>query len=294
MKIKKATDNTIYRKIFAFSRVLNVASLFGLLGLVSYEFFRNYEKFNSLFESEVEIIVFIFIGLLIITNAISNILLCNFSLKLSYLSDSILESHNNLDTLNNDLRKQRHDFLNNLQVIHGLISMDNYSDAKEYIDNLYTDIRSVSRFIKTDSPAINALIQAKVTKCEDNNIPIKIDIHSTFKDDLPMPEWLICRVLANLIDNAVDAINEKGCGEIKITLNEDFNNHYIQVSDSGISITNDILHDIFNVGFTTKGSNGSGMGLAICKDLLSEYNGSIELVRDGAFKIFDIKIPKVK
>ena len=293
MKIKKATFNTTYGKIFAFNRVLNVASLFGLLGLISYEFFRNYEKIDSLFESEFEILTFICIGLLIVINFISNIILCNYSMKLSHMSCALQESHNNLDRLNNDLRKQRHDFLNNLQVIHGLISMDSFTDAKDYIDHVYSDIRSISRFIKTDSPAINALLQAKITTCEDMNIPLTLDIHSTFKDDLPMPEWLVCRILANLIDNAIDAITEKGTGHLHIILNEDVNCHYITVKDNGISISDTTYHQMFNAGFTTKGSKGTGMGLAICKDLLGEYNGTIKLDRNEEYKIFNIKIPKV-
>lgn len=292
--IKKATDNTTYRKIIAFSKVLNVASLFGVLFIVFYEYFRNYQRINSLFENDAEIYTFVFVILLVIANSISSYLLCNFSIKLSYLSDSIQESHNNLDKLNNDMRKQRHDFLNNLQVIHGLISMDSYSDAKDYIDNVYSDIRSINRFLKTDSPAINALLQAKLAKCEDNNIHVDLNILSTFKDDLPMPEWLVCRILGNLIDNAIDAILERGSGEVHILLSEDVNCHYLSIEDNGITIIDNNIPNIFNPGFSTKGDRGTGMGLAICRDLLSEYQGTIDIKKRDDYKIFLVQIPKHK
>ena len=289
---KRATDSIVFRKVCIFSMVLNVASLFSVFIAITYEFVRNYQHIDSLFESNIETFVFIFIVLLVVTDAISNVLLCRSAMRMSQISDSIKSSHNNLDKLNNDMRKQRHDFMNNLQVIHGLISMDCYQEAKIYIDSVYTDIRSISRILKTDSPAINALLQAKVARCDELNIPVNLEIMSTFKDDMPMPEWLVCRILGNLIDNAIYAILDKGQGHLHIVLTEDVNAHSLSVSDDGTSISSNFIDKLFIPGFSTKGDKGTGMGLAICNDLVREYSGSINLKIEDQYKTFTVIIPK--
>lgn len=289
---KRATDSIVFRKVCIFSMVLNVASLFSIFIAITYEFIRNYHHIDSLFESNIETFVFICIVLLVVIDAVSNVLLCRSAMRMSQITDSIKSSHNNLDKLNNEMRKQRHDFLNNLQVIHGLISMDCYQEAKTYIDSVYADIRSISRILKTDSPAINALLQAKVARCDELNIPVNLEIMSTFKDDMPMPEWLVCRILGNLIDNAIYAILDKGQGNLHIVLTEDVNAHSLSVSDDGASISANFIDKLFVPGFSTKGDKGTGMGLAICNDLVKEYRGSINLKIEDKYKTFTVIIPK--
>ncbi len=289
---KRAVDSIMFRKVCIIGMVLNAASLFCVLVAITYEFVRNYNHINSLFQSNIEIAVFIFIVVLVVFDAVSNVLLCKSAIKMSQISDSIRLSHDNLDKLNSDMRKQRHDFMNNLQVIHGLISMDCYQEAKAYIDSVYTDIRSISRILKTDSPAINALLQAKVARCDELNIPVNLEIMSTFKDDMPMPEWLVCRILGNLIDNAIYAISDKGQGHLHIVLTEDVNAHSLSVSDDGTAIPSNSMDKLFIPGFSTKGDNGTGMGLAICNDLVREYHGTISVKIENQYKIFTAIIPK--
>lgn len=81
-------------------------------------------------------------------------------------SEMLKDSLEQLEELNHTLRGQRHDFLNHLQVVFGLIEMDEYQDAKAYIQKVYNDIQKVSRVLKTANPAVNALLQAKLLDCE--------------------------------------------------------------------------------------------------------------------------------
>ncbi len=285
--------NRIFRKICAISRVLNAVSFVGLISALIYEFVSNYDSINRLFASNLEIYIFVGIILMLAASAVANIMLCNTSVRLVNTTEALEDSYTDLDRLNCDLRKQRHDFLNNLQVIYGLISMDCYEDAGDYIGRLYDDIHRLGRILKTDSPAINALLNAKMNRCEELGIPFVLDLTSTFKDDMPMPEWLVCRLLGNLIDNAIYAVQKLGEGEIRITLSENLTAHFLTVSDSGIPMPDVSEETLFQPGFTTKGADGTGMGLSICRDLVSRYNGTISLEKEGRFKVFTVTIPKV-
>ncbi|HYH02791.1 MAG TPA: Spo0B domain-containing protein, partial [Bacillota bacterium] len=89
------------------------------------------------------------------------------------------------EKLNHTLRAQRHDFLNHLQVVYSLIEMDEYLEAKEYINHTYQDIQKVGGILKTKIPAVNALLQAKIFAAEQRNIQVELTVTSQL-EDLPL------------------------------------------------------------------------------------------------------------
>jgi PAS domain S-box-containing protein len=81
-------------------------------------------------------------------------------------------------------------------------------------------------------------------------------------------------VFVSLIQNAIQAIPEKGSIEIQSTLKDA--NVQISFIDSGIGIPEDILSKIFSHLVTTK-AKGTGLGLAICKRIIDAHNGKIAI-----------------
>jgi len=197
-----------------------------------------------------------------------------------------------VERLNATLRAQRHDFMNHLQVVHSLIEMDEYRSAAEYIEKVYDDIQRVSRVMKTSVAAVNALLQAKLMACEKQGITMELDIRTQLKD-LAIPSWEFCRVLGNLIDNAIYAVLEAdGEKYIRIELSEDLRHHYFRVMNSGRPIPAELTGKIFEAGFTTKGDKGEGMGLAITRKIVEENGGSIGVSREGDLTVFGGHIPR--
>lgn len=93
------------------------------------------------------------------------------------------------------------------------------------------------------------------------------------------------RVLVNLIQNAGDAMPDGG--EITITTAEieppqaPFEGVVIEVADTGLGIEPDLLPKIFDLFFTTKPQGrGTGMGLAICHEIVKAHRGRIDVVSE--------------
>lgn len=78
----------------------------------------------------------------------------------------------------------------------------------------------------------------------------------------------------NLIDNAIYWLNQSGLDEKIIRLHADDDGIYI--SNNGIEIPIQDSKKIFNLGFSRK-SNGRGMGLSICREVLNTENFNITL-----------------
>ena len=197
-----------------------------------------------------------------------------------------------MENLNNTLRSQRHDFLNHLQVVYSLMEMEDYGEASAYIQKVYGRITAVSRVMKTANPAVNALLQVKVAACEKEGIKVTLNIQSAWKD-LPVPGWEMCKVLSNLIDNAIDALKEVSHCErgLSLTLTEDLQAFRFSVSNTGPMIPVESRKHIFEPGITTK-AEGHGMGLYIVKKTLEERGGGIELDSDAEETTFSGWVPK--
>lgn len=195
-----------------------------------------------------------------------------------------------MESLNNTLRSQRHDFLNHLQVVYSLMEMEEYQEADAYIEKIYGAITSVSRVMKTANPAINALLQVKLAACEKAGVQVTMNIQSAWKD-LPIPGWEMCKVLSNLIDNAIDALEEVTDRKLTLTLTEDLRSFRFSVSNNGPMIPLKSQQSIFQAGITTKAA-GHGMGLYIVRQTLRNRGGDITLTSDAEHTEFAGYVPK--
>ena len=194
------------------------------------------------------------------------------------------------EDLNITLRAQRHDFLNHLQVVYSLIEIKEYKEANDYIERVYGSIASVGKVLRTANPAINALLQVKLGVCEKAGIQVKLDIRSAWKD-LSIPGWEMCKVLGNLLDNAIDALQEVSDRRLTLTLTEDLKAFRFSVKNSGPMIPVKLQASIFQPGITTKAA-GHGMGLFIVRRTVQEWGGDIRLISDAKETEFSGFIPR--
>jgi len=217
------------------------------------------------------------------------------SLQLVKKSEELEEAYGQLEGLNREMRAQRHDFMNHLQVVYSLIEMNEPGEAMEYMDKVYGDMQRVSRMMRTGCPAVNALLQAKVVEAQERGVELRLSIAAKWDDEM-MPAWEICRVLANLIDNAMDAslTGTHDNGErpmVEIVLGEDLRSWFFSVRNNGPEIDEKLRKRIFEPGFTTK-ATGQGMGLYIVSQTVMELGGKITLETHEGDTVFSGFVPR--
>ncbi len=101
----------------------------------------------------------------------------------------------------------------------------------------------------------------------------------------------LLRSFNNLIKNAVEALSHQKNGDIKITLQKDARWGYLDISDNGSGINENLREKIFSPNFTTK-TSGTGLGLAFVKQSLSIIGGNIHFETSGNGTTFFIRIPR--
>lgn len=204
----------------------------------------------------------------------------------------LVESMRNLEQLNRTLREQRHDYLNHIQIIYGLMEIGEHEEAKNYMEPVYKDIIKLSKALKTSEPAINALLQAKLQMAEQKDITVEIEVKTELKR-LPIKAWELCRILGNLVDNSIYALQLKSDNRfLFIELTETVSNYKFTVMNNGPKISKEVISSIFSEGFTTKGNEGNGMGLFIVKEILKNCGGEINVESNDDRTTFYFTIPK--
>ena len=144
---------------------------------------------------------------------------------------------------------------------------------------------------------INQLFQTYTATAKQKNINLISELPEDLVSVRAHDECLIM-LFSNLIVNAIKY--NKNNGTIKITADENADDVIISVSDTGIGIPEDKLDIIFEDFYrvkeeSTKNILGTGLGLPICKKIINELGGKIEVqskINEGS--TFRVIIPKYK
>lgn len=138
---------------------------------------------------------------------------------------------------------------------------------------------------------VSSTLQVFYFEFEKRNITVQI----SFMSDIPPQEIdsdQFKRVLHNLFNNAMDAMPEGGILKIETEVQDSWT--IISISDTGIGISDNEVEKIFHPFFTSK-ETGSGLGLAVCNQIISIHGGHIKLRRQiPQGVVFDIYLPVVK
>jgi len=124
-----------------------------------------------------------------------------------------------------------------------------------------------------------------------------VEVKVKAQEDLPevlLDSEQIKRVLVNLLNNAIVALDRRGTVVISAHASLDANRLVLEVADDGPGIPDDQKEKLFAPYFSTKKKDGSGLGLAIADRIISEHGGSIS-VGDNAPKgsVFTVTLPIV-
>jgi signal transduction histidine kinase len=83
----------------------------------------------------------------------------------------------------------------------------------------------------------------------------------------------IKQVLLNLLRNAAQAMKAPGEGLIRVVVEEEPEFGVVRIVDNGSGMTDETLARIFQPFFTTKGTEGTGLGLDICRQIIEQGHG---------------------
>jgi two-component system nitrogen regulation sensor histidine kinase NtrY len=126
---------------------------------------------------------------------------------------------------------------------------------------------------------------------EHNDIQINFDRSNLFECNLQGDREQLTRVFNNIIKNAIQAMNDKKQGKIDIKISVSTSLCEITFTDNGKGIPEEVIDKIFVPNFTTK-TSGSGLGLAMVKQIVEAHKGTISFTtKENEGTTFVLELP---
>lgn len=193
------------------------------------------------------------------------------------------------------LRAQNHEFMNKLHTISGLIQLEEYEEALQFISDVARNRSLISSILteRIKDPALSAILLSKYNKAEESRVSFLIDEGSALSR-LPvhMAPADIVSVVGNLIENSLDEVKNDGTGRITVRISQGDDILNISVRDNGPGVPSELLDKIYEQGFTTK-EGQRGHGMYVVKKIVEDAGGAIRYRTDNG-AVWDIEIPMVR
>lgn len=122
------------------------------------------------------------------------------------------------------------------------------------------------------SALVESVQEAFSMRCEDKGVRLRTRLE--YDGTLWIRPSQMCRVLENLVKNALDAV---GRGDEILLASEAVlgDEVVVRVADSGLGIPSSVRHNLFEPFVTCGKPGGTGLGLAIVKKIVSEHGGRV-------------------
>ena len=191
--------------------------------------------------------------------------------------------------INEGLRAQNHEFLNKLHTISGLIQLEEYDEAIQYITGISNNrqemIARLSDNVK--DPSVAGLLLGKYNKAQEQKTGFIIDDSCFLSGGTGMSETLNL-ILGNLIENALEELAGTPDGEVRVKLCDSGSFLRLEVQDNGKGIPDP--EKAFEKGSSTKGED-RGLGLYLISEKVKNSDGTIRLKSREGFTCFTVTLP---
>lgn len=162
------------------------------------------------------------------------------------------------------------------------------------IDTMSAIASAFSNFAKMPAQQNEILNVPKIVKLGLDIFNEKYIVFSTEKEEIlaKFDRTQLIRVVTNLVKNAIQAVQEVENPKVLVRVEEQGSDVVISVADNGVGISEENWEKVFEPKFTTK-SSGMGLGLAMVKNIIETYGGSISFTSKlNKGTIFTVRFPK--
>ncbi|MFG3589260.1 ATP-binding protein [Streptomyces sp. NPDC047990] len=213
--------------------------------------------------------------------------------ELEQLGRELDSTHGLIDAL----RAQDHEHANRMHTLLGLLELEMYDDAVEFVGEVVGDHRITAEQVteKVHDPLLAALLVGKATVAAERGVALWVSDGSLLPDRLVDPRGLVT-VVGNLVDNALDAVAGTPHARVEVDLRARDRTAVLRVRDTGPGIPAERRELIFTDGWSTKeppAHGKRGIGLSLVSRFAERQGGSAEVAEaSGGGAEFTVVLPE--
>lgn len=172
-----------------------------------------------------------------------------------------------------EIRKMKHDMLNILLPLSGMVKAGKNQEVQDYLNNINSNLKSVPTLPETKFVSLNTVLALKQNVAKKSGIDFSYQI---FLSELKVNEIDFCILIANALDNALEAcqripidLNLKP--KIRLCIKERGNHLTIEVENTCIKE----LNDFPDQKTWKEDAKNHGLGLETMKSISEKYQGNL-------------------
>ena len=215
--------------------------------------------------------------------------------EIQQIVDSLVEAER-LATLGKIATTIAHEVRNPLGGIRGsaqLLELDNYltDESRTCLNIILKEVDRLNRVVEEllifgrpyqpnfQTFDLGQIIEKTLELCRVDLDKHRVQVERRFASELPLVEidqGRMRQVLLNLFRNAIESMDDHGILTVYTSLCQTVDQVQIRVEDTGCCIEDKTVPHLFDPFFTTK-QKGTGIGLALSRQIVAEHGGTIEV-----------------
>ena len=166
------------------------------------------------------------------------------------------------------------------------------------VDLFLLSATAVSQQLEADEhvsmqEVVNSVIKRYPFAAQSQRDAVRVEVRTDFT--FAGKHELSVVILLNLLRNALKALHRAGKGRIRIVVDGQRETPRLLFIDTGCGIAAPRLPHIFKRFYSYPANSGSGIGLALCKEIIDAWKANIRCIsREWAYTIFVLEFPQVQ
>jgi two-component system NtrC family sensor kinase len=196
-----------------------------------------------------------------------------------------------------------------LYVANGAMAKGNQEDLREGWRMLHGSVQRIERltldmlyYVKGRVPRreptdVNEVIQEVVDLMREAAAQRNIELRAELGEGIGKQTFdrtAIYRAILDLVSNAIDACAESESGRlVSLESHATADETVVTVADNGVGMSDQVRSNLFVRFFSTKGGQGTGLGLPVVKKVVEEHGGTLDVESKlGEGSAFHLRFPK--
>ena len=202
-------------------------------------------------------------------------------------SDEKMRAIRSIEEIYNDIRIIKHDMKNEWIVIYNALQTGDDLRTKELLEKMIDKVDNMyEETIPLSDPSINSIVNYKLSYAKQSGIYCT----SMIQDDFScFEEYDIVMLIANLLDNAIEACKEVISPRIDITITTKMNYLSIVI---GNSINKSVLKENGSLATSKTDKEKHGFGIQSIKQIAEKYSGMVDFYEQNNMFFADVMLKK--